>query len=253
MPSDGDALLKVICERPREDTPRLMYADWLDEHGDRLRADFIRFQIEFPRWSTSHPRYAELSARDDTFESARPKWIGMLAHPSGVKYVDPVGWDRGFMAWVQFRNTKVFVESAGDVFSATPVTTLDVSGVTGGTVDRVLGSPLVARVKRLFLHGELGPRVALEIATCARLSQLETLHVWGGCPDAGAESLAASPNLGALKVLSFSGHTLSDRGLLALVDSAALAALSRVVLNGAPGISKRVLARAKRRFAELVV
>lgn len=41
-------LLKAVLENPEEDTPRLMYADWLDEApGGRLtkRADFIRTQI----------------------------------------------------------------------------------------------------------------------------------------------------------------------------------------------------------------
>jgi uncharacterized protein (TIGR02996 family) len=31
--SDEDALLAAIREHPDEDTPRLAYADWLDEHA----------------------------------------------------------------------------------------------------------------------------------------------------------------------------------------------------------------------------
>jgi uncharacterized protein (TIGR02996 family) len=250
MPSDGDALLKVICERPREDTPRLMYADWLDEHGDPLRAEFIRFQIEFPKWDSSHPRYAELRARDDRFDAARAEWVNALPRPPGVKYVDSVGWDRGFVGWVEFRSSKAFARHAAAVFAATPVTALEVNRVTAGTVARVLNSVFVPRVPRLYLSGPLGVDAVRRVAGCARLSQLETLHVWGSCPDEGAEALAASPHLGALETLSFSSHTLTDRGLLALTDSAALAALSRVVLNGKYGISESALARAKARFAE---
>lgn len=43
---DGTALLAAIREHPEEDTPRLMYADWLEEHGERERAEFIRVQCE---------------------------------------------------------------------------------------------------------------------------------------------------------------------------------------------------------------
>jgi uncharacterized protein (TIGR02996 family) len=43
--SDGEALLRAILEQPWEDTPRLAYADWLDEYGDPERAEFIRVQI----------------------------------------------------------------------------------------------------------------------------------------------------------------------------------------------------------------
>ncbi len=44
--SDGDALLAAILAHPDEDTPRLVYADWLDEHNDPDRAEFIRVQVQ---------------------------------------------------------------------------------------------------------------------------------------------------------------------------------------------------------------
>ena len=43
--TDRDALLRAICANPEDDAPRLIYADWLDEHGDPLQAEFIRLQI----------------------------------------------------------------------------------------------------------------------------------------------------------------------------------------------------------------
>jgi uncharacterized protein (TIGR02996 family) len=47
--SDGPALLAAILAHPAEDTPRLAYADWLQEQGDDERAEFIRVQIELAR------------------------------------------------------------------------------------------------------------------------------------------------------------------------------------------------------------
>ena len=44
--TDGDALYRAILAAPEEDTPRLVYADWLDENGQPNRAEFIRVQIE---------------------------------------------------------------------------------------------------------------------------------------------------------------------------------------------------------------
>ena len=38
------ALEAAIVAHADEDTPRLAYADWLDEHGDPDRAAFIRVQ-----------------------------------------------------------------------------------------------------------------------------------------------------------------------------------------------------------------
>jgi uncharacterized protein (TIGR02996 family) len=39
-----DAFLEAICAAPEDDTPRLVYADWLEEHGEGERAEFIRLQ-----------------------------------------------------------------------------------------------------------------------------------------------------------------------------------------------------------------
>lgn len=47
--SDGELLLAAILAQPDEDTPRLAYADWLEETGDEAdqrRADLIRVQVE---------------------------------------------------------------------------------------------------------------------------------------------------------------------------------------------------------------
>src|SRR5262245_28444157 len=51
--TDGSALLAAILAHPDEDTPRLVYADWLDEQAAERsepvpcpRAEFIRVQCE---------------------------------------------------------------------------------------------------------------------------------------------------------------------------------------------------------------
>jgi uncharacterized protein (TIGR02996 family) len=57
--SDEDALLAAIILHPHEDTPRLVYADWLQEHGDEERAEFIRAECEIARHCEMHrPRIA---------------------------------------------------------------------------------------------------------------------------------------------------------------------------------------------------
>jgi uncharacterized protein (TIGR02996 family) len=48
--SAGDALLwDVLCE-PWDDAPRLILADWLEEHGQPKRAEFIRLQVELAKY-----------------------------------------------------------------------------------------------------------------------------------------------------------------------------------------------------------
>ncbi|MBY0461450.1 MAG: TIGR02996 domain-containing protein, partial [Gemmataceae bacterium] len=43
--SDRAALLKAILDDPDDDTARLVFADWLDEHGEGRRAAYIRAQV----------------------------------------------------------------------------------------------------------------------------------------------------------------------------------------------------------------
>jgi uncharacterized protein (TIGR02996 family) len=44
--TEQEVFLERIRQDPKDDTVRLVYADWLDEHGEPDRAKFIRFQIE---------------------------------------------------------------------------------------------------------------------------------------------------------------------------------------------------------------
>ena len=43
--TDHAALLRAILDGPEDEAPRLVYADWLDEHRDPDRAEFIRVQL----------------------------------------------------------------------------------------------------------------------------------------------------------------------------------------------------------------
>ena len=45
----GDALLADILASPDDDTPRLVYADWLMDNGDPLRGEFIALQCQLAR------------------------------------------------------------------------------------------------------------------------------------------------------------------------------------------------------------
>lgn len=48
-PAEQTALLAAIAHEPDDDTPRLVYADWLEEYGKAARAEFIRVQCELAR------------------------------------------------------------------------------------------------------------------------------------------------------------------------------------------------------------
>ncbi len=53
--TDEQSLLRAVLLSPADDLPRLVLADWLDEHGQPERAEFIRVQVEEARFDCHHP------------------------------------------------------------------------------------------------------------------------------------------------------------------------------------------------------
>jgi uncharacterized protein (TIGR02996 family) len=88
------ALLEAARERPRDDTPRLVLADWLDEAGDAYRAEFLRLQCALtPGSSPDEPERARAGERvDELLSRFGGGWLGPLwRHGGGV-------WHRGLLS-----------------------------------------------------------------------------------------------------------------------------------------------------------
>jgi uncharacterized protein (TIGR02996 family) len=84
--SDEAALLAAILAHPDEDTPRLIFADWLEENGQPERAEFIRIQCDPNADEAAEQRAEELEERN------RAKWL------VGLPQFPRVTWEfrRGF-------------------------------------------------------------------------------------------------------------------------------------------------------------
>ncbi len=113
------ALLRAIRERPDEDTPRLIYADVLDEEGYSPLAEFIRVQIERARLPEHDTQRAPLEDREHgllgTHECA---WLGV--EPSDADEMHEWVFERGFVEEVAA--SPVFMNGpGGDLCAAHPV------------------------------------------------------------------------------------------------------------------------------------
>lgn len=85
MSDEEKAFLKAVCWNPADDAPRLIYADWLEEHGQAERAEFIRLQIELERLKFVPPTsdnyiadvmsYRKLAATHEVLHGERNKQI----------------------------------------------------------------------------------------------------------------------------------------------------------------------------------
>lgn len=57
------ALLAECKEKPHEDAPRLILADWLEEHGQAERGEYIRLQMQIRQLPEEHPQRDALCER----------------------------------------------------------------------------------------------------------------------------------------------------------------------------------------------
>src|SRR5262245_65743596 len=79
-----EALIQAIAQNLYDDAPRLVFADWLEDHGEPDRAELIRVQVELEPMRDQYevPRAAELHQREDKLGKDKT-WLGDL----------PEGWD----------------------------------------------------------------------------------------------------------------------------------------------------------------
>src|SRR5262245_4046089 len=103
--SEREAFIEAIAAHPDEDTPRLVFADWLQENGEADRAEFIRFQYE-ALYSLYLParnsRFVKLREHArEVFRLRWPFWIGPFCRALGVEEIKPPARRRGLLtrAW----------------------------------------------------------------------------------------------------------------------------------------------------------
>ncbi|MGL4424542.1 MAG: TIGR02996 domain-containing protein, partial [Gemmataceae bacterium] len=73
---DADHFLAAIAAAPDDDTPRLIYADWLDDHADSARAEFIRIQCQLAQLDDVDPSRDGLEDRElELLRQHERKWF----------------------------------------------------------------------------------------------------------------------------------------------------------------------------------
>ncbi len=76
--TDRESFIRAICDQPDDDAPRLVLADWLDEHGESERAEFIRVQCELARMDreTTHSQIDLWAAQNKLHDRERELLAG---------------------------------------------------------------------------------------------------------------------------------------------------------------------------------
>jgi uncharacterized protein (TIGR02996 family) len=224
-----DAFLRQVIANPDDDAPRLVYADWLDEHGDPARAEFIRLEIEMARLMDDHPRWEEPRDRASAiWEEHGERWYGDL-----LRLAENVGTERGFLESVEL-NASGFIKHAATLMKHAPVR--DVFLFRYKThFRRLVRCPELARVERLEFAPEgatLDAKDAEALAASPYTTNLRVLDLWDSQvgPEGGV-ALAGSPRLARLEKLNLGGNGVGDDGAQALARAAHLSRLVELHLE----------------------
>jgi uncharacterized protein (TIGR02996 family) len=200
--TQDEAFLQDILASPDDDAPRLVYADWLDEHGDADRAAFIRLQCELAKLE-------EWDARRPELERRQKRLLRLYAHQWSdglVKKLRGLEFRRGFLERADLP-PNVFLANAEALFRHFPL-------------------------RRLTLGASFGDPAVRALAASPHLARLAELKVpYSRMTAAGLEALVSSPHVRGLKVLDVDFNRVGPEGARAVAESPNLAGLTTLVLR----------------------
>jgi uncharacterized protein (TIGR02996 family) len=273
--STEQALLADIQANPDDEAPRLVYTDWLQEHGQTERAEFMRVQTALGDAPEDREAYLELRARESALlEEHGKEWFGPL------KKLGVLSWTlrHGLVAGVTMHG-RSFLNHGEELFRLAPVHAVALRGSTPilreleecpllerlwgldlsairwfgkGDVPRVL-SPRLAGLRWLDLsNGPLesaGVRALADLPHLSGLRRLVLRNVWLG--EEGARVLAGhidyprvyakKVNLSGLVALDVRDNTIYAEGFCELVHSPHLAGLRELALTASTAKSSEEL------------
>jgi uncharacterized protein (TIGR02996 family) len=216
-PAEELAFLKPIRARFRDDVPRLVYADYLDESldsADQDRAEFIRLQLALARIPHDHPHRGQLADRQNELLLLRhDEWT---QHLRGL--ADGFEFRRGMIDSVTV-NVGTFAAKGEQLFRLAPIRRVRFSDA-GCMIAKLVNVPLLAEVRELVLCD-------------------------GGLENGGVNVLLRSQYLGKLRALDLSFNGLCDGGVWLLAESRALPRLTRLYMND----NQRITADGLKRLA----
>ncbi|MBK7401452.1 MAG: TIGR02996 domain-containing protein [Myxococcales bacterium] len=107
-------LLEAIVRAPEDDTPRLIFADWLSEQGDP-RGELIHLQLRAASLEAGGERNKVRAAENKLLDAHRAAWLGPIA---GV--VEKAEFRRGFVAMVRM-TARAWIAHAKSVLAVAPL------------------------------------------------------------------------------------------------------------------------------------
>ncbi|HEV3438776.1 MAG TPA: TIGR02996 domain-containing protein, partial [Gemmata sp.] len=235
--TDRDALYRAIVAKPEDDTPRLVYADWLEENGREEEAEFIRLECRLETSCPDQPEYTELLDRQEELRL----WLQahspgpQLKMGSGLNALGGRNWwqltSRGFPRFLfwepvmeddrpnvkRMRRLATALEKA---FAIVPTRWLVINWIAVPELAELLKQPVIAALDRLTIQLRADEQAVDEaariIADCRHLRNLRGASLAFPVGEAGADSLGRSEHLGRMEWLSLDTANLTPAAVRSL-------------------------------------
>lgn len=190
---DDATFLRAVGAAGDDSLPRLVHADWLDEHGQSARAEFIRTQCALAAADLTADRRRVLELRErELLDEHRQAWIDALGFA-----VEDVEFARGYPERLRLSKwpARGFFDSPAAAHLAT-LSELDLSDLEckdEGLADFVSTAKL-PRLRKLILSGNgITDAGAATLATATGLPALDTLFLFqNGVTYLGVNALECS-------------------------------------------------------------
>ena len=233
--SSGESLLREILQHPDDDAPRLVYADWLQEHGDAAHGELIHVQCALEH--ATGPERVGLAARArELVKRNSARWTAPLRK---AKLGSSWKFRRGFLDGGTISATR-FVKIAEEMFELAPTLRSFRFPEASNELVALVESPYFARVVEADLHTmcscgnckidrELPELFASPHAMNLRVLRLADCRI----TDDNAKRLAASEVLTRLTVLDLAKNRITGTGAQVLAN-APFTGLRELSLRGNP-------------------
>jgi uncharacterized protein (TIGR02996 family) len=225
--TEEEAFIQAIIEAPDDDTTRLIFADWLDDHGQAERGDLIRVQCELARLPEDDPQVGPLLKRQRRLLRPANRKLWEAGRPVFAGKGDFI---RGFLMPSLKEPVSKFVARDPEDFGPFPLWKVTLTGLANDPrrLDRLaelVASPNLLRAGELHLiANSIGASGAKVFATCQHLTHVTTLSLrrnWMK-PD-GMRALVEVAVWPRVTSLDLTGNWLDDAGVAILAESKLLA------------------------------
>lgn len=235
--SQHEAFLRAIFDAPDDDTPRLVYADFLEENGEPERAEMIRWQCT-PAGRTQPPRADEVWGQH--VRGFRASWKTMTLRIERLR--DPLAFRKSAVAHCpECFAVEGLRVCGGRINSAEPF-------------DVLFGLIAFARVSELVLEGEERPAaVPSDLPSAVKRELLPEYVIAPVIATAGVEALARHRGARRLTSVILTNNNLDNDAARALVRSPYLDNLKTLRLLEGNRLRGRVWQQVIERFGEDVV